>query len=124
MTMRIRRSLMVALALASVAGYGVTASAQVKDWPSESAPRPLPARDVKFPPYQIKTLANGLQVIAVAHHEQPVVSLRLIIRAGGAQDPGDRSGVATLVAALLDQGTTSKSAEQIASDQASSRGSS
>ena len=115
MTMRIRRSLMVVLALASVAGYGVTASAQVKDWPSESAPRPLPARDVKFPPYQIKTLANGLQVIAVAHHEQPVVSLRLIIRAGGAQDPSDRSGVATLVAALLDQGTTSKSAEQIAS---------
>ncbi len=41
-----------------------------------------------------------------AHHEQPAVSLRLIVRAGGAQDPADKSGVATLVAALLDQGTT------------------
>ena len=61
------------------------------------------------------TLANGLQVVAVAHHEQPSVSLRLIVRAGGAQDPAGKSGVATLVAALLDQGTTTKNAEQIAS---------
>ena len=56
--------------------------AQVKDWPSERPPRPLPARDVKFPPYQVRTLPNGLQVIAVSHHEQPAVSLRLIVRAG------------------------------------------
>jgi zinc protease len=98
------------LVLAPAAG----ARAQVPDWPSETAPRPLAARDVKFPPYQVKTLANGLQVIAVAHHEQPAVSLRLIIRAGGAQDPTAKAGVATLVAALLDQGTTSKDAEQIA----------
>jgi zinc protease len=98
-----------------IAALAVPARAQVKNWPSESAPAPLPARSVKFPPYQVKTLANGLQVIAVAHHEQPAVSLRLIIRAGGAQDPADKSGVATLVAALLDQGTTTKDAEQIAS---------
>ena len=42
----------------------------------------------------MKTLANGLQVIAVSHHEQPAVSLRLIVRAGGAQDPAARPGVA------------------------------
>jgi zinc protease len=84
-------------------------------WPTERPPAPLPAREVKFPPYQVKTLANGLQVVAVAHHEQPAVSLRLIVRAGGAQDPQGKSGVATLAAALLDQGTTTKNAEQIAS---------
>ena len=33
-------------------------------------PRPLPAKDVRFPPYQVRTLSNGLQVIAVSHHEQ------------------------------------------------------
>ena len=82
--------------------------AQVADWPSERPPRPLAAREVKFPPYAFRTLANGLQVIAVSHHEQPAVSLRLIVRAGGAQDPADKPGVATLVAALLDQGTTTK----------------
>ena len=51
---------------------------------------------------------NGLQVIAVSHHEQPVVSLRLIVRAGSAQDPEDQPGVASLAATLLDQGTTTK----------------
>jgi zinc protease len=91
------------------------AFAQVAEWPAERPPLPLAARDVKFPPYQFRTLANGLQVVAVSHHEQPAVSLRLIVRAGGAQDPDGKSGVATLVAALLDQGTTSKTAEQIAS---------
>ena len=55
--------------------------AQVADWPAERPPRPLPAREVKFPPYSIRTLANGLQVIAVSHHEHPAVSLRLIVRA-------------------------------------------
>ena len=88
--------------------------AQARDWPSERPPRPLPAREVKFPPYAMRTLANGLQVIAVSHHEQPAVSLRLLIRAGGALDPADKPGVAALVAAVLDQGTTTRSAEQIA----------
>ena len=93
----------------------MTAGAQVRDWPSERPPAPLPAREVKFPPYSVKTLANGLQVIAVSQNEQPAVSLRLIVRAGGALDPPDKPGVATLASALLDQGTTSKDAEQIAS---------
>ena len=61
------------------------------NWPTERPPRPLPAHDVKFPPYEIRTLPNGLQVIAVSHHEQPAVSLRLIVRAGGAQDPGQQA---------------------------------
>ena len=87
--------------------------AQAADWPTERPPRPLPARDVKFPPYSLKTLGNGLQVIAVSHHEQPAVSVRLMVRAGGAQDPADKPGVAALAAALLDQGTTSRTAEQI-----------
>src|SRR6476646_10250343 len=101
----------------SLCGYlsDVAVAAQARDWPSERPPRSLPARDIKFPPYSVRTLPNGLQVIAVSHHEQPAVSLRLIVRAGGAQDPSDKPGVASLAAALLDQGTTTKDAEQIAS---------
>ena len=90
------------------------ASAQVRDWPSERAPRPLAARDVKFPPYEMRTLRNGLQVIAVLHHEQPAVSMRLLVRAGSVQDPPGKIGVASLAASLLDQGTTTRSAGQIA----------
>ena len=90
-------------------------AAQAVNWPSERPPRPLPARDVRFPPYEFRTLPNGLQVIAVSHHEQPAVSLRLILRVGGSQDPQDKSGLAMLAASLLDQGTTTRDAETIAS---------
>jgi zinc protease len=62
----------------------------------------------------VQTLPNGLQVVVVLHHEQPSVSMRLLIRAGGASDPKDKHGLANLVAAVLDQGTSSKSATEIA----------
>lgn len=88
--------------------------AQTIDWPSERPPRPLAARTATFPPYELRTLANGLQVIAIPHHEQPAVNIRMLVRAGSVQDVSGKAGVATLAAALLDQGTTSKSAEQIA----------
>jgi len=87
----------------------------VKSWPSESPPAPLlGARDVTFPPYDVRTLANGLQVVVVMHHEQPLVSVRLLVRAGSASDPAGKAGVAALTAALLDQGTTTRSAIDIA----------
>ena len=100
--------------LALLAVLSGSAYAQQRNWPSERPPRPIASREVRFPPYAVKTLANGLQVIAVAHHEQPAVSVRLIVRAGAAQDPADKPGVAVLAASLLDQGTTTKTAEQIA----------
>ena len=104
-----------AVLVAAVLAAGATSAlAQSKNWPSERPPDALAERSVKFPAYQVKTLANGLQVVAVAHHEQPVVSLRLIVRAGAAQDPDDKPGVAELAASLLDQGSATKSAEQVA----------
>ncbi|HEX7138683.1 MAG TPA: pitrilysin family protein [Vicinamibacterales bacterium] len=97
-----------------------TASAQVKNWPTETPPRPLAAHDIKFPPYEFQTLPNGLQVVAVLQHEQPVVSMRLLVRAGSAADPKDKLGTARLAASLLDQGilaangSPASSAEQLA----------
>jgi zinc protease len=96
------------------------ASAQVKNWPTEIPPRPLAAHDIKFPPYELQALPNGLQVVAVLQHEQPVVSMRLLVRAGSAADPKDKLGTARLVASLLDQGIAAadgspgRSAEELA----------
>jgi zinc protease len=92
----------------------VPLQAQTRAWPSERPPRPLPARDVRFPPYQIQTLPNGLQVVVVLHHEQPAVSMRLLIRAGSASDPKGKLGLAHELASLLDQGTETKSAGELA----------
>ena len=84
------------------------------NWPRENPPRPLAARPVTFPPYEIRKLANGLQVVLVSQNEQPSLSVRLIIKAGAAQDPKNKLGVAMLTATLLDQGAGTRNAEQIA----------
>ncbi len=102
------------LAAAACLFAALEAHGQVRQWPSQSPPRPLAARDLKFPPYQTRVLANGLQVIVVMHTEQPAVSLRMLVKAGTIHDPKGRPGVAALAASLLDQGTSSRTAEQLA----------
>ena len=104
-------TLVCCVALASAAA---SAAQQPTDWPRESPPPPLPAREATFPPYEIRTLANGLQVVVVMHDEQPAVNLRLLIGAGAASDPVGKNGVAALTGQLLDQGTTSRTATEIA----------
>jgi zinc protease len=103
----------VCVALQALSATSAFAQA-ARDWPSEAPPRPLAAHDATFPPYEIRTLPNGMQVVVVLHHEQPAVSVRLLVRAGAAQDPKGKGGVANLTASLLDQGTTTRSAQQIA----------
>jgi zinc protease len=104
---------MLALCLCAALGLAAPSAMAQPPWPSEGPPRPLPARDVKFPPYDVQTLPNGLQVVVVLHHEQPAVSMRLLVRAGGASDPKGKLGLAHLAASLLDQGTTTKSATEM-----------
>jgi zinc protease len=92
----------------------VISCAYGQSWPSEGPPPPLPSRSVDFPAYQLRTLPNGLQVLVIPHHEQPSVSFRMIVKAGAVQEPANRPGVASFVAALLNQGTASKSASESA----------
>lgn len=86
------------------------------EWPKDNPPRPLPARPVTFPPYEIRKMANGLQVVLVSQNEQPAISVRMLIRAGAAQDPKGKHGLAMMTATLLDQGAGSRTAEQIAEE--------
>jgi len=90
------------------------AAAQSRPWPIERPPQPLAAREIKFPPYEIQTLPNGLQVVAVLHHEQPAVTMRLLIGAGAAEDPQGKAGLSGLLGSLLDQGTSTRTAQEIA----------
>lgn len=107
------RRAFVASTLALVAGLA-SVGAQVTSWPAENPPRPLPSRPVSFPPYELRTLPNGMQVIVVMHHEQPEVTMRLLIRAGAAYDPPGKGGTASLAAHLLNQGTATRNARDIA----------
>lgn len=87
---------------------------QTRQWPMELPPRPLAPQPVNFPPYEVRRMENGLTVVLVSQNEQPSVSVRMIVRAGAAQDPRDKLGLAMLTATLLDQGAGDRSAEQLA----------
>jgi zinc protease len=71
---------------------------------------------VTFPPYEIRKMANGMQVVLVSQNEQPAISVRMIVRAGAAHDPKGKHGLAMMTATLLDQGAGNRTAEQIAEE--------
>ncbi|HQR36980.1 MAG TPA: pitrilysin family protein [Blastocatellia bacterium] len=79
-----------------------------------TAPPVGPARNYKLPPVAEKTLPNGLRVLVIENTEQPIVSMNLMIRSGAIVEPVDRAGLAQMTAGLLDKGTTTRSAQQIA----------
>jgi zinc protease len=78
-------------------------------------PQPAPLGRVDFPPYEKKVLSNGLTVYALEYHEQPIVAVRLMIAAGAERDPADLPGVASFAAQLLNKGTRTRTATEIAS---------
>jgi zinc protease len=71
-------------------------------------------RPFRFPHFLRTRLANGLAVLAARHSELPLVSLELLLPAGGQYDPEGRSGLASLTAAVLDEGTRRRSSMEIA----------
>ncbi len=60
------------------------------------------------------TTPNGLTVLVLEQHSLPIVQLQALVKAGSAHDPEGKAGLANLVAALLDEGTATRSAKQIA----------
>ena len=80
---------------------------------------PGPATETTFVPPTIHRdeLANGLEVLVVENDALPLVQANLVIKSGWTADNPSQPGPATLVAAMLDEGTESRSALEI-SDQA------
>lgn len=72
--------------------------------------------DAVFPKMERTTLKNGLEVVLVERNAIPVVSFRLILDAGYAADQFAKPGTANLAMAMLDEGTTSRSALEISEE--------
>lgn len=64
-------------------------------------------------PIQHWTLKNGARIYLVTLKNLPMVSLRAVFSAGSAYD-GQRFGLSSLTSALIGEGTTSKTADQVA----------
>lgn len=77
-------------------------------------PGPTPLAPVRFPQFQELTLPNGMTLLVVENHEQPVVSVNLNFRAGAIYDADGKEGTAELVAQLLTKGTPTRTADEIA----------
>ncbi len=80
----------------------------------EGLPEPAAPRSPKLLVPQEKTLANGLRVIVVERAGLPLISAQVLLRSGSEADPAQSAGLATFSAALLTQGTATRSATQIA----------
>jgi zinc protease len=78
-------------------------------------PSPKPEKIISFPKYAAHDLANGLRVLIIEHHKLPIVSVRVLVKSGSAED-GDLPGLASLTGELLTKGTTTRSALQIAEE--------
>ena len=57
---------------------------------------------------------TGMTVLVLEQHWLPIVQVHALIKAGAAQDPPEKAGLANLVASLLDEGTTTRTAKQLA----------
>jgi zinc protease len=78
-------------------------------------PDAAPPRAFRFPKAAVGVLGNGLRTFVVTDSEQPMVTVRLVLmNAGAADDPPGSPGVANMTADMLTQGTSSRSAQQIA----------
>jgi zinc protease len=71
--------------------------------------------DPSLPTPAEKTLANGLRVIVARSSDLPLVTADLTFRTGAWADPDGLAGAASMTAGMLTKGTTTRSAQQIAS---------
>ena len=100
----------VFVVLATAAGFAQQAPNRSKPPALEAAPQ------LTLPPIQKRTLSNGLAVWIVEAHKVPLVQVNLLVHAGSGDDPAGKFGIASLTAAMLDEGAGSRSALQIADE--------
>ncbi|HYO12848.1 MAG TPA: pitrilysin family protein [Thermoanaerobaculia bacterium] len=77
-------------------------------------PPPGAIRPFLFPAFLRTQLPNGLTVFAARLAGVPLVSLELVVPAGGQYDPEGKEGLATLTASVIDEGTEGLSSLEIA----------
>ncbi|HVE59135.1 MAG TPA: pitrilysin family protein [Pyrinomonadaceae bacterium] len=82
----------------------------------KSAPAPLAPVAFNIPQPFETTLANGLKLVIFEDKKLPLVSFRLIFRAGDIHEPADSVGLNSAVASMLSEGTESYSSKQLAEE--------
>ena len=98
--------------LTTVVCAAVAVFAQAPD--RSRPPQPGPPAPLRLPTIQKRKLSNSLPVWIVEMHDVPVAQINLVVLSGTANDPPGKYGVASLAAAMLEEGAGSRSALEIA----------
>lgn len=96
-----------------------TTTTTVTTTTKELPPTAGPAKPFTLPAVTKFDLPNGLRVRLVQYGTVPKVSVRLAIQTGNADEGPNETGLADLTGDLLQQGTATRTAEQIAREMAS-----
>src|SRR6184192_4222292 len=95
---------------AKLGGEPVNAEAEWRKDP----PKPGASSPLHLPVPQEFKLSNGLTVLYNERPGLPLVAASLVLRSGSGANPPDKPGLASFTARMLQQGTTTRSALQIA----------
>ena len=107
---------------AVAAGVGAESVNPDEPWRAEP-PKAGQATALQVPVPSSFQLPNGLTVFVNERAGLPVVAATLVVKTGSGANPTDKPGLANFTAAMLDQGTASRSAPQIADEVAGLGGS-
>jgi zinc protease len=97
----------------TAAGTGTESVNPDAAWRNE-IPKPGPAKALQVPVPETAQLANGLTLILSTRRGLPVVAANLVVKSGSDTNPADAPGLANFTVSMLDQGTTTRTAVQIA----------
>jgi zinc protease len=107
-TMKIRALAAAALLAVSAA----PAAAQTLD--RSQRPAAPPAAPFRLPAVEMRTLSNGIPVAVIQNHQLPIVAVRTVTDVSSLLEPADKAGLVALVNTMLAEGTTTRTADQLA----------
>ena len=100
----------------TVVPFDQTLAAQGEDVDRSRLPAGGTPPDLRLPAIDTATLSNGLKVVLAERTAAPLVELALIADAGYSADLGAAPGTASVTMAMLDEGTQSRDALEIAAE--------
>jgi zinc protease len=96
-------------------GEGGAAQAVNADEPWRTTmPKGATAKVVQLPTPESATLSNGLTILLNERRGLPLVAAAVVLRSGSDANPLDKPGLASFTAAMLDEGTATRNALQLA----------
>jgi predicted Zn-dependent peptidase len=101
--------------VAAIAVVLLTGAAAAQQAPDRTRPpQPGAAMPLRLPQIQKQKLSNGLPVWIVELHKVPVAQINVVSQSGAANDPPGKFGLASLTAAMLEEGAGGRSALDLA----------